>query len=216
MKLTITRGVHSAVTVSSPHTTVVIDPGAFGYPDGVPQADAVLVSHDHFDHVDLKRLAQSLQENPDLVVYSPTALDLEFGADRVTLVAEGDAFTVGELRIEVVGKEQAQASLDDGPIPNVGYLIAGTVLHPGDARQDTAEVPVVFTALAAPWQNNPQLEEHLRRVKPGTVIGIHDATLSDLGREFAQLTLKKIADSYGGKAITMNTGDSITVDTAQQ
>ena len=215
MELQITRGTHATVMFSSPTSTVIVDPGAFGYPDEVNTADAVLVTHDHFDHVDLPSLTTSLATNEKLAVYSPTPLELGEHSDRVTVVSEGDRFTVGDIDVEVVGKYQATASIDDDAIPNVGYLIAGTVLHPGDQRQEITGVDTVITALAAPWQNNPQLEEHLRRVTPHRVIGTHDATLSDLGREFAQMTLEKIAKSYGGEAITMNTGDTITIETVK-
>ena len=259
--LTIKRGVHASVTISSADASLVIDPGFFGFPEAdVRAAAAVLVTHDHFDHVDLPSLARVLLERPELKVYSPTPLTLsakqreEFGRDAAAsgdgdepepqklafvaedeeaareiaqrlhahadaaaraledatiLIKQGDEFAAADLSVRVVGEHQAIASVDDPPIPNVGYLVNERVLHPGDARQELTGVETVFTALAAPWQNNPQLEEHLRRVRPQRVIGIHDATLSDLGREFAQHTLAKIAASYGGKAITMNAGDQI-------
>ena len=212
MRLFITRGVHAAVTVASPKAAIVIDPGFFGYPASVDTAAAVLVTHDHFVHVDLAKLAESLKRNAALRVYAPTPLDLGGESRRVTLVKEGDAFTVGDLPVRVIGKEQATASLDDGPIANVGYLIAESLLHPGDARPELQHIDTLFTALAAPWQNNPQLEGYLRAVEPRRVIGLHDATLSDLGRDFAQKTLEKIARSYGGEAIALNAGDSVTLD----
>lgn len=214
MRLTITRGVHAALTIATPSTTLVIDPGYFGYPESVEWADAVLVTHDHFDHVDLPSLAASVRRHPQLKVFSPTPLELDAPDSEVTLVTQGDTFTVGDLPVQTVGAEQAVASLDDPPIANVGYLIAGTILHPGDAHQDLVGVDTLVTALAAPWQNNPQLEEHLRRVRPKRVMGMHDATLNDLGRDFAQKTLEKIAASYGGEAVALNVGESITIERA--
>lgn len=212
MQLTITRGVHATAIIASPTTTVVVDPGFFGYPDNVHEMAAVLVTHDHFDHVDLPSLVASLRRNPALQVYAPTPLALEEFSDQVHIIAEDDTFTVGDLTVRVVGKEQAVADLDDDVIVNVGYLIADTILHPGDARPELMGVDTMFTALAAPWQNNPQLQGYLRKVQPRRVIGLHDATLSDMGREFAQRTLANIAASYGGEAVAMNVGDSLTIE----
>ena len=211
MTLTLTRGIHAALTITSGATTLVVDPGAFGFPDSVASADAVLVTHDHFDHVDLPALTVALGNNARLHVYTPTRLDLGAHANRQTLVAEGDEFVVGDMSVRVVGHEQAMASIDDDVIVNVGYLVAGFVLHPGDARPEVKNIDTLIVALAAPWQNTPQLEKYLRAVTPARVIGLHDGTLNDLGRDFGQKTLARIAHSYGGDAISLNSGESITL-----
>lgn len=182
MQLSVTRGVHAAVIISDGSSTIVVDPGAFGFPEeAMKQANAVLVTHDHFDHVDLPSLTASLEQLPDLKVYSPTPLDLGEHSDRVTVVSEGETFTVGEIPVRVVGREQNRASLDDGFIANVGYVCAEAVLHPGDAYHDEKNLELLFTAMMAPWQNRPQLEEHLRSVTPRRAVGIHDVLLSKVG-----------------------------------
>ncbi|MDP9833391.1 MBL fold metallo-hydrolase [Trueperella abortisuis] len=211
MTLTLTRGIHAALTITSGSTTLVVDPGAFGFPASVASADAVLVTHDHFDHVDVPALAGALDDNPDLRVYTPTQLNLDTHADRQTLVSEGDEFMVGDISVRVIGREQATASVDDDVIVNVGYLVAGLVLHPGDARPEIKGLDTLIVALAAPWQNTPQLEEYLRAVTPARVIGLHDGTLNDLGRDFGQKTLARIARSYGGEAISLDPGESVTL-----
>ncbi|WP_195839952.1 MBL fold metallo-hydrolase [Cutibacterium porci] len=211
MTLTLTRGIHAALTITSGSTTLVVDPGAFGFPGSVANADAVLVTHDHFDHVDVPALAVALEDNPGLHVYTPTHLSLEANVDRQTLVSEGDEFMVGDVSVSVIGREQATASIDDDVIINVGYLIGGLVLHPGDARPVIKNLDTLIVALAAPWQSTPQLEEYLRVVTPARVIGLHDGTLNDLGRNFGQKTLARIASSYGGEAISLNPGESVTL-----
>lgn len=161
MNLPIKRGVHAAVIISSSAASLVIDPGYFGYPDEVDTADAALVTHDHFDHVDVTKLEQSLAKNPALRVYTQVALSLQECRERMTVVAEGERFTVGDIPVTVIGELQAQAGLKDEPIANVGYMVAGQILHPGDARQETENVALMLVALTVPWQNHLQMEEYL-------------------------------------------------------
>lgn len=118
---------------------------------------------------------------------------------------------VSEISVRVIGREQVTASMDDDVIINVGYLVAGLVLHPGNARPEVENIDTLIVALAAPWQNTPQLEECLRAVTPARVIGLHDGTLNDIGRDFGQKTLARIAHSYGGEAISLNPGQSVTL-----
>lgn len=187
-------------------TTVVIDPGVFGFPESVGSADAALVTHDHFDYVDLPAPTAAMAEQPELRVYSLTPLDLGAFSDRQTRVDGGeDEFTVGDLEVVVVGHEQARASVDDGVIVNVGYFVAGQVLHPGDG------VDTLVVALAAPWQNTPQLEQYLRKVKPRKVLALHDDMLNSIGVEFGNKQVERIAKSYGGQAIALAPGESVVI-----
>ena len=89
--------------------------------------------------------------------------------------------------------------------------MADTLLHPGDARPEISGLDTMMVAMAAPWQNTPQLEEYLRKTKPDKIIGYHDVTLSELGQDFAQKTLEKIAESYGGKSIALKPGESVEI-----
>lgn len=135
-KINIKRGVQAALIITYKNTKIITDPGFFGYPSEVNDADLVLVTRDHFDHVDLPSLKKSLEINPKLKVFSPTPLDLKEQSSKVTIVSQNDKFLIGDLTIEVVGKYQSIASIDDDPIDNVGYLIDGRILHPGDARPE--------------------------------------------------------------------------------
>lgn len=159
--------------------------------------------------MDLPSLQRSLEHNSDLKVYSPVPLDLGAHSGRVTLVSAGDEFVVGDIPVDVVGEFQAEASIHDEPITNVGYVLAGRFLHPGDARQELQGIPTVMVALAAPWQNTPQLEQHLERTQPVLIIGYHDATQSELGRDFGAKTLARIAQRYGGNALALAPGESV-------
>ena len=71
---------HSCVLLDTGAARLLIDPGNFSTDfENVTGLDAVLVTHQHPDHLDLERLPALLRANPDarLIVDSGTAGQLE-------------------------------------------------------------------------------------------------------------------------------------------
>lgn len=128
----ITRFTHAAVLVETKNVRLAIDPGEFGTIPDLTSVDAVLITHDHFDHISHEAVAKAVAAKPELPVYGPASL-AETAEFAVRSVDDGDSFDVGGVRIDVVGHLQDTTSLDDPEILNVGFLIDGRLLHPGDA-----------------------------------------------------------------------------------
>ncbi|HET9169870.1 MAG TPA: MBL fold metallo-hydrolase, partial [Actinospica sp.] len=134
----LTKHAHACVTLAKDGARIVIDPGAFT-PDAataVAGAEAVLITHEHFDHFDENVLAQALEERPELRVYGPASVvdrwqDARKG--QVTAVAEGDEFNVAGFAIAVFGEQHATIHRDIPAVANVGYLVDSALYHPGDA-----------------------------------------------------------------------------------
>src|SRR5262252_4561426 len=96
---------------------------------------AVLVTHQHPDHLDEERLRAALADDPELAVWtnpSVAALLADLG-DRVHAVGRGDRFDVAGVEVEVHGELHALIHPDIPRIANVGFRIDGSVFHPGDA-----------------------------------------------------------------------------------
>ena len=126
-------------TGTPPHTVRMI-PVPFA-PDDVAEADALLATHEHVDHVHGPSQAPILA-NTGADFYAPDdslAVTDEEGwtenwdvsDDQLTRVSEGDSFDVGEFSVDVV-----EVHDEDATHP-VGYVIrhdAGTVFHGGDTK----------------------------------------------------------------------------------
>ncbi|MDY2941795.1 MAG: MBL fold metallo-hydrolase [Varibaculum sp.] len=205
------RGVHACVEFRSGKTLIVVDPGAFGLPADLPNADAILVTHDHFDHVDHAAVAAALAQNPAILVAGPQAL-ADSAQYPVRVLSAGDTLTIGsgidELSVEVVGRWQDITSRLDPPIQNLGYIIGGRVLHGGDALIEHGELDAVFVPLAAPWAKNIDVQDYLRDYPVSQVLGFHDWTLSEEGLEFAMKTLQENAEAFGARARALRPGES--------
>jgi L-ascorbate metabolism protein UlaG (beta-lactamase superfamily) len=213
MKLT--KHEHACVVIEKDGSSVVIDPGSFS-PDAagiISGADAVLLTHEHMDHVNGPAINEALAGRPGLRVYAPAALRDTFSAHsgQFTAVAEGDQLTLGSFAVAVHGEKHARIHPDIPAVANVGYLVDGTVYHPGDAYfVPEAEVPVLLLPTSGPWMKLGEAADYVRAVRPRQVIQIHEMLLSDIGLGLA-------ANLLGERGLTglpltaLPAGDSLSV-----
>ncbi|MGA5434673.1 MBL fold metallo-hydrolase [Streptomyces cellulosae] len=187
MKLT--KHAHACVSLEKDGTRLVVDPGTFT-PDAaeaVAQADAVLITHEHFDHFDAQVVAAALEARPGLHVYGTAAVAAALGSHdgRVHVVAAGDTFHVGSVTVGVHGHLHARIHPDIPCPDNVGYLLDdGAVHHPGDAYcVPDAPVRTLLLPTSGPWTKLGEAADYVRAVKPERVVEIHELMLSELGRQ---------------------------------
>ena len=183
----ITRFGHSAVLVEAADTRILIDPGSFSLDatfelDGL---DAIVVTHQHPDHIDSQRAPDLIRRNPDaqLLCDPETASMLQFGSWREN--GDGVVTSVKGLTVRGVGAQHAVIVPELPRIANVGVLVSAysepTVFHPGDSYESTPDgVDVLALPLAAPWAKVSETVEFIKRVSPTTLFPIHDRTISEL------------------------------------
>jgi L-ascorbate metabolism protein UlaG (beta-lactamase superfamily) len=172
---------HSCVLLDTGAARLLIDPGGFssGFED-LTGLDAVLVTHQHPDHLDTERLPVLLAGNPDVRLIVDRGTAEQLGDVRHELVQPGASVQVGGSRVDVLGGEHAVIHPDIPVIPNNAYLVDGTHLHPGDSIDTFPPEPVdvLFLPTAAPWQKISEAIEYLRAVAPGTAVPIHQGVLA--------------------------------------
>ncbi|MBM7053806.1 MULTISPECIES: MBL fold metallo-hydrolase [Streptomyces] len=184
--LTLTKKTHSCVRIEKAGRVLVIDPGGFSEDDAALGADVVLVTHEHPDHFNEARLRAGLEANPAAEVWTLRSVAEQLSAafpGRVHTVGDGDAFSAAGFDVTVHGELHAVIHPDIPRITNVGFLVDGSVFHPGDALTvperpvDTLLLPVM-----APWSKISEVIDYVREVKPRRAIDVHDALLTDLAR----------------------------------
>lgn len=176
----LTKFGHACVRLEKGDQVLVIDPGTFSEAESLSGATAVLITHEHADHIDVQKLAAAQASNPQLVVYTHGALAESLGGS-VIAVSVGDTFTTAGFTVQVVGGMHAEI-IDGLPgCPNVGFIVDG-VYHPGDSLfVPTQEVDTLLVPASGPWLKLREAIEFVRSVRPARAFPVHDAMLSQLG-----------------------------------
>ncbi|WP_406188850.1 MBL fold metallo-hydrolase [[Kitasatospora] papulosa] len=184
--LNLVKKTHSCVRLERDGRSLVIDPGGFSEDDAVVGADAILVTHEHPDHFDEGRLRAALESDPAVQVWTLRSVaERMSGAfpGRVHTVGHGDTFTAAGFEVQVHGELHAVIHPDIPRITNIGFLVDGSVFHPGDALTvPDHPVETLMLPVMAPWSKISEVIDYVREVKPCRAIDIHDALLTDLAR----------------------------------
>ncbi|MBU8858839.1 MULTISPECIES: MBL fold metallo-hydrolase [unclassified Micromonospora] len=180
----VTKYAHSCLRLEHDGAVLVVDPGVFSDPAALDGADAVLITHEHPDHVDVAALTRALERRP-VPVHGPASLAGVLGdaAGALVTVEPGQSFTVAGVPVRAYGGQHAVIHPDIPVIQNIGYLLADVVYHPGDALfvPDDVQVDTLFAPIHAPWSKFSEVVDFIRAVAPRRAYALHDGLLNDNG-----------------------------------
>ncbi|GAA2309345.1 MBL fold metallo-hydrolase [Nonomuraea roseoviolacea subsp. roseoviolacea] len=207
----LTKFGHACVRLEKDGRGLVIDPGMMTpEAEALSGAEAVLITHQHFDHFDPDRLRAAVAERPSLAVYTcpGVALELPDLAEHVTVVRDGDTFSAAGFQVNVVGEKHHLSHPDVPPVDNVGFLVDDEVFHPGDALT-LLDAPTVLVPGQAPWMTVPDLIAYVRKLSPPRAYAVHDGLLNDWGLRVLDGVLAAEAAGLGTTVGRLAPGESV-------
>ncbi|MEV5573808.1 MBL fold metallo-hydrolase [Spirillospora sp. NPDC052269] len=191
---------HACVRLEKDGRALVIDPGELtSQVAAVEGVEAVLITHEHFDHFNLDLLwtAPAIYTSAGVARVLDESDDFrELARDRVHVVRDGDTFEAAGFRVRVAGEKHHLSHLDFPPCDNVGFLLDDEVFHPGDAMT-RVDVPTLLFAGQAPWLTVPMLTAYLRAVRPERAFAVHDGLANEIGLRLVDGVLAMEADRAG-------------------
>jgi L-ascorbate metabolism protein UlaG (beta-lactamase superfamily) len=179
----ITKFGHAAIRIDHAGRALVIDPGSLTEPEAVDHVEAVLVTHEHGDHLDLERLRRC-----EVPVYTGAGVAALLSAEapdiaeRVQIVTAGDSFVAAGMRVGAYGEQHALIHEDIPRVGNTAFLVEDEVFHPGDSFTSPPHaVPLLCVPVHAPWMRLAEAVDFARAVASGQVLAIHDGFLNQDG-----------------------------------
>ena len=196
----ITKFTHSCLRIDGDGSVLVVDPGAFSERSALTGADAVLITHEHIDHLDPEALAEALAQHRNMRVYAHADVlpKLTAFADVVTTVRPGQQFEAAGFTVRAYGGSHALIHPDIPRVANLAYLISdggANLYHPGDSFTvpDDAVVETLFVPLHAPWAKLAESIDFVRAVKPERAFALHDALLNEIGAGVSDGHLERLS-----------------------
>jgi L-ascorbate metabolism protein UlaG (beta-lactamase superfamily) len=178
---------HACLLYSTASDRVLIDPGTMSSFASLTDLTAVLVTHEHADHVDVPAVVTLLEANP-----SATLVTDERTAGRLpdaTVARPGDVLRLGSVTVSVLGGTHAPVYGDVPDCPNLAYLLDdGALLHPGDSFfVPPSPVRTLAVPIDGPWLKLSEAIDYAKAVAPEEVLPIHEGELTDVPKYVGML-----------------------------
>ena len=211
----ITHFGHACVLLETGSARLLLDPGVWshGFED-LRDLDAVLITHQHGDHLDPDRLGPLLAANPhaELITDPGSADEVVRHGLHARALRPGEHTEVAGAAVSAVGGVHASIHPEVEVPPNVGYLVDhGAFYHPGDSLHVPEQrVDVLGLPTGAPWLKVSEAVEFFRAVAPRVALPIHDLTLSRAGIDSALHRFDTLAPE-GAKVVVLPLADTTEV-----
>jgi L-ascorbate metabolism protein UlaG (beta-lactamase superfamily) len=211
----LTKFSHACVRLDDGDRTLVIDPGVFSEVDeAVDGTSAILITHEHPDHIDADKVRAALGRNSRLRLYAPNSVTsslADLGAQVVT-VAPGDEFDAGGFTVKGFGGQHALIHPMIPTIVNIGYLVDGSVYHPGDSfTVPDAPVSTLLLPSNAPWSKASEIVDFAIAVRAPRVHQIHDGLVNERWAGLIGMQLANIAGPHGVEFQNLKVKESVTL-----
>jgi L-ascorbate metabolism protein UlaG (beta-lactamase superfamily) len=210
----LTKFTHACVRLDDGDRSVVIDPGVFSEVDeALDGASAILITHEHFDHLDSDKVRAALGNDSRLRLFAPAPVASSFDelGEQVVTVSPGETVEAGGFSVTAWGGQHALIHPAIPVIANLGYLIDG-VYHPGDSfTVPAAPVSTLLLPTNAPWSKASEVIDFAVSVRAPRVHQIHDSLVTDVYAGIVEQHLQRIAGPHGVDFEHLDAGKTVSV-----
>lgn len=177
----ITKYGHSCLLVEENNTNILFDPGIFTYNEktlniaSLANLNYILITHSHADHMHIPFVKELVQKFPNVQIISNAEVVGILAKEGITATINGNEFinATPVQHEKLFGMEAPQNTL---------FTIFNSFAHPGDCLSFKAQCSILALPITAPWGSTTQAVELAEKLKPQTIIPIHDWQLKDQSR----------------------------------
>ncbi len=209
----ITKFGHCCLLIEESNSRIITDPGSWNDIPVLSAIDAILISHEHADHIHVESVKKILLLNKDAVVYTHEGVKklLDAGNIPCTIVKDGEQFWVKGVSVSSFGTEHACIHHDIPIVQNTGFYIANKFFYPGDSfHNPNKEIQILALPVIAPWMKIEEAIEYAKVIKPKVVFPVHDGMLREDRRSFTRMIPKMLLEKEKIEFVDIVEGAAVT------
>ena len=185
----ITKYIHACLLIENETDKILFDPGLFSFVEGkvkpsqFTDLSAIILTHNHPDHIDADSLKEIIENNPNAVVLANSEIKNKLAEKEIVVEAfEIGTRSVGAFKIEAFDATHEKILADEIP-QNTAYVIDKIFVHPGDSLAESVVqytgTKILALPTMAPWETELQTFEFAKKMRPQTIVPIHDGYAKD-------------------------------------
>ncbi|MEX2028976.1 MAG: MBL fold metallo-hydrolase [Candidatus Paceibacterota bacterium] len=182
---------HCCLVIDINRERIMTDPGGYTTSQNEEKnITAVLITHEHGDHLHIGSLKKVLENNPGAVVITNASVGKILSEEGIkyTIVEEKQSFEIGSIKIKGFGNLHAEIYGTYGQVQNTGYMIDG-LCYPGDSfNHPDCEVDILALPIAGPWLKIKDAIDYAKAVRPRIVFPVHDIIIQDFATFLWEIT----------------------------
>ena len=200
VSMKVTKLEHATLVFEKDGKKLILDPGFYTRPlDDYQDVVAVIITHNHDDHVHEDQIFRIVKTNPDVVILGTSEVASRLSNFGAKAVYHGDFHQLGSFTAEFFGDMHIEIHRSIPLIQNCGVMIDNLLYYPGDSyTQPDRQVEYLACPSSAPWLKIGDVMDFLAAVKPQHVFPTHNIHLSEPGHQLNNSRIKQITEEQGG------------------
>lgn len=205
----ITKFGHCCLLLEESNLRILIDPGSYStVPADTCGIEAILITHEHLDHLELNSLRSILAINISAEIFTNRGVGDILTQSQIPfkLLGHKQKVVIKDVLVEGFGQHHAVIHPAIPNVENTGFLVATKFFYPGDALSyPNNPVEVLALPIAGPWLKLSEAIDYTIKVNPKICFPVHDGMLKSPPGSLFTLS-EKVLSRRGIKFIVLEEG----------